>query len=340
VIIHRRIRAALIPVLLLLTASACAFNPSNYAIPGTGVGGGTYTINIQFASVLNLPPGANVSSNGAKVGTLQSVHLHSYGVTAVTKVKKSVKLPANTRAELRQTTILGDIYIALIVPVDASSVQMIDDGGTIPLAQTDPGPQVEDVLRRLSNFISGGSIQELQNSMDRLNAALPVDSRETKDLASQAAKDLSGAANGIDNIDRILHSSSDVTDRLMRQLPNLRQIFSDDGNYRLEQTSVIGNSVFSITVRLQQLTNALLWLLPRLPSINGFLDKVVPLVRTPSDSALQFNGNIGSLISLFRGKLIPFVAQGPAINVTSLQVDGKNATPDVMAVLRIIGAAQ
>lgn len=336
---RRSLRSTVIVALVLLTVSACGFNPGNYALPGTGVRGSTYTVKVQFSSVLNLPPGANVSANGATVGTMKSADLQSDQVTVAVKIKKSVHLPVGTRAELRQTTILGDIYIALIPPENAAG-PILHNGDTIPLSQTDPGPQIEDVLKRLATFISGGSIQALQNSMDRLNQALPANPAETRSLSSEVAKDLAGAANDINDVESILRSTEDLTKRLVLQQPTLAQVFSDEGNYRLEQTSKIGNSVFEIVVRLQDLTNSMTWLLPRLPTINAFLDKVVPLVRAPSASALQFNGNIGLLISLFKNKLIPFITDGPSVNITGLQVGGHNSSASVMAVLKMIGAVQ
>ena len=138
-------------------------------------------IKIQFSSVLNLPARAKVDSGGMQIGVLDHVQLD--GTTAVAYVEMSgdSKLPINTRAELRQATPLGDIYIALLPPedrADHNSAALLRDGDTIPLRNTAPADNVEDVLRSVSNLVAGGAIGTLQDTVVNVNKAFPKDPAE------------------------------------------------------------------------------------------------------------------------------------------------------------------
>ena len=135
----RAVCVLLATVAISLTA-ACSVDPTRLPVPGAYTPRDTYNIKIQFSSVLNLPARAKVDSGGVQIGVLDRVQLD--GTTAVTYVEIAgdTKLPVNTRAELRQATPLGDIYIALLPPDDRSR------GDTArrrhdPVAQHRPGRQ-------------------------------------------------------------------------------------------------------------------------------------------------------------------------------------------------------
>ncbi len=120
----------------VIVCAGCSFNPSNYVMPGTGVGGPTYRLHLEFSSLLSLPAGAEVRSNGAKVGSMRSITLTDEAAVAHIDVSEDVELPRGTRAELRQTSMLGDIYIALIPPVEmgrSSSVTVTWSPSTTPI---------------------------------------------------------------------------------------------------------------------------------------------------------------------------------------------------------------
>lgn len=96
--------------------SSEALDPTKMPMPGAYLPKNTYRLKIEFSSVLNLPGRAKVDSGGVQVGLLDRVELKGTTPVAYVEIDGDAKFPENVRAELRQATVLGDIYIAMISP--------------------------------------------------------------------------------------------------------------------------------------------------------------------------------------------------------------------------------
>ncbi|MET7769492.1 MlaD family protein [Nocardia sp. NPDC005366] len=334
---HRLVGVVLAGSLICLTG--CGFNPSNYAMPGTGVHGPTYRLDVEFESLLSLPAGADVRSGGTKVGSLSSISLTPYSAVAHIDVEKAARFPVGTRAELRQTTVLGDIYIALLPSRPATQTTLLQDGDTIALADTDPGPQIEEILNRIATFVNGGSMTRLQTSIDRLNHILPENPSETKDLAAAMAVDLDDAAARLPDIDRIAAATGQLSQQLHDMREQIGFTFSDVARGRLGRVPYFMTAVLNVVIDVNTLTTGLDWLIPRLPHINTLLEKGVPLLREPSASATEWAGDSAGMTALTQDKLIPFLL-GPGVDVRQLTIatDNGDATKDGLVLLRMIGA--
>ncbi|MFF0492469.1 MlaD family protein [Nocardia sp. NPDC004068] len=328
---------AVLVVLTVLATAACGFNPSNYVMPGTGVGGPTYRLDVEFSSLLSLPAGADVRSNGTKVGSLHSISLTPACAVAHLDLTTAVRFPRGTRAELRQTTVLGDIYLALLPPRGGTDPPL-GDGDTIPLRDTDPGPQVEDILQRIALFVNGGSITRLQDAFDRLDSVLPRDPAETRDLAAGITANLRDAAADTADIDRMLAATDQLAQRLAGMRDRLGFMFSDTARRRLERVPEFMTAVLNVVIDINTLTTGLDWLIPRLPHLNEFLDKIAPLLREPSPSATESRGNGAAAMTLTQDKVIPFLL-GPNVNIRQVSVAGPgDVTKDAVVLLQMIGA--
>ena len=151
----KRALTAALAAAVTVSVSGCGASIADIPLPGSYVAGPSYDIDIQFSSVLNLPAKAKVVLDGVDVGLLESVTLNGSSAIARVTIQDAVSLPAMTRAELRQGTLLGEIYVALQPPVDGSDGGggTLRDGDTIPLSRTSPADNVEDVLRGLSEVV-------------------------------------------------------------------------------------------------------------------------------------------------------------------------------------------
>jgi virulence factor Mce-like protein len=324
------------PLAAVLVLGGCSFDPSDHALPGSGVRGPTYQLDLEFASLLSLPAGADVRSGGITVGSLEGITLEPERAIAHVEIRDSVELPHGTRAELRQSTLLGDIYIALMPEGTGSP---LDDGDTIPLSRTDPGPQVEAMLDRIAMFVNGGSLMQLEKSIDRINDVLPDDAAETEALASHVSDDLSDAAASLDQIDRIVTATDGLSRRLVETRDEIGFIFSDTARYRLERVPYFMDAVLNIVIDVNTLVSGLEWLIPRLPHINQNLEILAPLLREPSPTAYEMRGNLGTMTTLVEDKITPFLL-GPGVDIRSVSVVGDPGEPakDGLVLLRMVGA--
>ncbi|NGY58693.1 MCE family protein [Lentzea sp. NEAU-D13] len=149
---------------------------------GADVGDHPYRVKAQFKDVLDLVPQAGVKVNDVPVGRVEKIDLGADGWTAeVTMlVNGDVQLPANAFANLRQSALLGEKFVELGKPKDATG--KLADNAVIPLAKTNRNPEVEEVFGALSMLLNGGGVAQLQNITKELNAAMEGNEQEIRSL--------------------------------------------------------------------------------------------------------------------------------------------------------------
>ncbi|MGW5109687.1 MlaD family protein [Nocardia sp. NPDC004123] len=346
----RRAGAAVLAAGLFAGAGGCAFDPSSVPVPGTTISGPTYRIHIEFGNVLNLPAKAKVIANGAQVGSVgvvrvvDSAHAGGRGgyVVVDADISSKVQLPVTTVAELRQNTVLGDIHLALTTPPDGFG-SLLKDGGTITEDHTRPPVQLEDTMAALAAFTQGGAVNQLQDIINHFNAVLPRDPEETKRIAQNAAGNAVDLAANLDQVDKLLDGLG-----VNAQVLHDRADFLD---HELSQESVdamtgITGSLAGVTrifAVLGQLGQSLVWLAPLATALDPVTQSFAPLALSGRPLDLSVPSNLSLLTSLLRDKLIPFVENGPKVNITGIRADSvsrDDQVTNILAGLRMIGAVR
>jgi phospholipid/cholesterol/gamma-HCH transport system substrate-binding protein len=190
-VIRRGTRAAAILAAGALVLSSCGFK-GLYSAPlpgGADLGDNPYTITGYFADVLDLVPQSAVKVNDVAEGKVTAISLSDCKVTGTTteqwcaKVKMSVnrevKLPANSHAEIQQTSLLGEKYVALIAPSAAdASPKRLEDGAQISFESTKSAAEAEEVLGALSLLLNQGGLTQIQVIAKELNKAVGTPERQ------------------------------------------------------------------------------------------------------------------------------------------------------------------
>ncbi len=119
-------------------------------------------------------------------------------------------LPDNATAELKQTSLLGEKYVALAAPTDVPPQGRLGQGDRIPLSRTSRNPEVEEVLGAMSLLLNGGGVAQLKTIEVELNNALRGRTGDVKDLVTQLNTFVGGLdaqkgeiVRAIDSIDRL-----------------------------------------------------------------------------------------------------------------------------------------
>ena len=197
---RRVLRTAGLLATAAVALSACGFK-GLYSAPlpgGADLGDHPYTITGYFDDVLDLVPQSSVKVNDVAEGKVTSISLTDCKVsdTAVKQwcakvkmeVNAEVKLPANSHAEIEQTSLLGEKYVALIAPAvaDASS-QQLRNGSQIPFESTKSAAEAEQVLGALSLLLNNGGLTQIQVIAKELNKAVGTPQRQAalRDLISR-----------------------------------------------------------------------------------------------------------------------------------------------------------
>lgn len=330
--IRRWLVAALVACACLV--SGCSLDPARLPVPGAYVPIGKYSIKIEFSSVLNLPARAKVDLGGVQVGVLDRVQLVGSTAVAYVDVNNSVKLPQNTRAELRQATVLGDIYIALL-PAENPGPSHLHDGDTIPLRNTVPADNVEDILRSVSTLVSGGSLSTLEESVANFNNAFSKDPAELDRMRQKLAGMLRDLAANQDKIDEILTSTERVSNGLLAETGAFDRLINE-GPVRLRAMSAVLPSIVQLLVCAQDLGRYGGELfVPNTPDLLQMLSYITPTVKTIASADTTLPAMADKMIALIRDKLIPFYSNGgPRLSVS---VNPATRADEAIAAMRTMG---
>ncbi|MFI5684401.1 MCE family protein [Streptomyces sp. NPDC051636] len=199
---------------LLLTG--CEFNGwYDVQLPGGAAGDGhAYHVTVEFRDVLDLVPQSAVKVDDVTVGAVEKVELDGWHARVRLRIADSVKLPANAVAELRQTSLLGEKYVALAAPTGTAAVGRLRDGDRVPLSRSGRNPEVEEVLSALSALLNGGGVAQLKTITVELNKAL--DGRENR--VRSLLKELDTFIGGLDDQRKDIVHAIKAVDRLAGRL--------------------------------------------------------------------------------------------------------------------------
>jgi phospholipid/cholesterol/gamma-HCH transport system substrate-binding protein len=220
-------RIAALVLALLVLATGCKFDGA-YDLPLPG-GPNTvseedgYEITADFTDVLNVVPRTPVMVDDVPVGQVLEVERVGWHAKVTMRVRQDVVLPGVVIAEVRQTSLLGEKYIALAAEASRDASGQLSDGDHIPLAQTGRNPEVEEVLGALSFLLSGGGVAQIKTISQELNAMMSGRSDELRDVLGQV-ESLVTALNGQKDD---LITAFDSVNELSRTLVDEKQVIAD-----------------------------------------------------------------------------------------------------------------
>jgi phospholipid/cholesterol/gamma-HCH transport system substrate-binding protein len=199
--------AALLSAVVLL--SGCGFRGAySFDLPGgADVGEDAYTVQIQFADVLDLVPQSGVRVADVPVGRVEEISLSDDWTAVVTvQVDGDVDLPANAVAKIQQSSLLGEKYVELAAPGDQPATGQLTDGALITLDRTNRNVEVEELLGALSLVLNGGGLAQLQTINSELGQALEGREDAVRDTLSQLDTFIGGLDQQKTEINRALDS--------------------------------------------------------------------------------------------------------------------------------------
>ncbi|MCX4584958.1 MCE family protein [Streptomyces sp. NBC_01481] len=211
--------AALWTAMGSVVLTGCEFNGLyDVGLPGGAADdGNAYRVTVEFRDVLDLVPQSAVKVNNVTVGAVEKVELAGWHARVRLRVDGKVKLPANAIAELRQTSMLGEKYVALSAPVDSAPAGKLGDGDRIPLSRSGRNPEIEEVLSALSALLNGGGVAQLKTVTTELNKALEGRENRVKSLLSELDTFIGGLDGQRKEIVRALEGIDRLAGRLARE---------------------------------------------------------------------------------------------------------------------------
>jgi phospholipid/cholesterol/gamma-HCH transport system substrate-binding protein len=165
----RRWTVSAVVLALFATTFLSACDLYDLPLPGSPVDEDhAYQVSADFEDVMNVVPKSPVMVDDVTVGEVLEVERDGWRAKVTMHVRDDVKLPADAVAEIRQTSLLGEKYVALEAPLDGGTGQLAD-GAHLDQKSTSRNPEVEEVLDALSFLLSGGGVSQLGNITHELN---------------------------------------------------------------------------------------------------------------------------------------------------------------------------
>ncbi|MFD4785350.1 MCE family protein [Rhodococcus qingshengii] len=170
---------------IALSAAGCSMTVEDLPLPTKGLGGETFSVQAVFVDALNLPAKAPVKLDGTTVGEVEALEVSDFRARATLSIRTDTRVSAAVTAELRQSTPLGDTYIALIPPAEPSTSDVLSPGDVIGVDRTTAGASVEEVLAAASTVLSGGNLAQVQTIVTELNNISGGETPAVSDLVRQ-----------------------------------------------------------------------------------------------------------------------------------------------------------
>jgi phospholipid/cholesterol/gamma-HCH transport system substrate-binding protein len=207
----RLARALALALAGLVALTGCEFSVYSLPLPGgADLGDDPYQVKVHFRDVLDLVPQSAVKVDDVTVGRVEDIELDGYTAVVTVLVRRQIKLPDNAVAKIRQTSLLGEKFVSLSPPTDATPVGELADGDDIPLDRTGRNPEVEEVLGALSLLLNGGGVAQLKTISTELSKAL--EGRET-DVRSV-----------LDQLDTFMGQIDENKDTIVRAIESLNRL--------------------------------------------------------------------------------------------------------------------
>jgi phospholipid/cholesterol/gamma-HCH transport system substrate-binding protein len=275
---------------------------------GAAQRGDIIRVTAEFADVLDLVPQSSVKVDQVTVGSVEKIELNGWTARVTLRLPRSLNLPDNAIAELKQTSLLGEKYVELAPPPASAPEGRLGDGDNIPLDRTGRNPEVEEVLSAMSLLLNGGGVGQLKIIETELNNAMHGNEVQIRDVIRQLDtfvggldKQKSEIVRAIDNIDTLssrLAAQQDVLAKAIEAMPGGLKVLADQRQQLVQMlqalsrlgavgTHVIQQSKADTTANLQ----ALQPILAQLTKAGDALPKSMQLLLTYPFS----DGTIGAM---------------------------------------------
>ena len=166
----------------LMVLSGCSI----YDVPlpgGADTGDNPMKVTVMFRDVLDLVPQSTVKVNDVTVGKVTSVTLKGYVAKVEIALPRTVDLPDNAEAQIRQTSLLGEKFVSLSPPRNPEGKLANND--VIGLDRTGRNPEVEEVFSALALLLNGGGVGQLKTIVTELNNAMGGRETEVRSVLDQ-----------------------------------------------------------------------------------------------------------------------------------------------------------
>jgi phospholipid/cholesterol/gamma-HCH transport system substrate-binding protein len=196
---------------------------------GADTGDNPMKIKVMFRDVLDLVPQSTVKVNDVTVGKVSEVKLKGYVAEVTVEIPGDVQLPDNARAEIRQTSLLGEKFVQLAPPQEPGTGKL-SNNDVIGLDRTGRNPEVEEVFGALALLLNGGGVGQLKTIFSELNNAFEGREPELRSVLTQIRSFMGQLDQNKGSIVAVLENTNRLALELRKQDGTIKSALDDIPN--------------------------------------------------------------------------------------------------------------
>jgi phospholipid/cholesterol/gamma-HCH transport system substrate-binding protein len=197
----RRIRILAALLVLAVTSTACAIASASDSTTLTAV----------FPSTNNLFVGSEVRILGLQVGEVLAIEPTGDVVRVELRVD-GTELPAELRADLKPTSLLGERFVQLGPPYAGG--EQFPDGGEVPLSRTSVPVDIDEVLRSFDNFLRSLDRDVLATLIDTLADTFEGQGEGLNQLLDQGSESVRVLADSTEDLNALVAEFATLNETL------------------------------------------------------------------------------------------------------------------------------
>jgi virulence factor Mce-like protein len=257
-----------------------------------------YRLDAEFTGAVQLAQESDVRISGVSVGKVISVSLDRH--TGLTKAvmqldSQYAPRPDNTRAILRQKSLLGETYVELSPGTE--SAPKLPDGGTIPRTQIAPTVQLDQILstfdpttrRAFSTWMQQGAVALTKRGQD-FNAAIAAlypFATNVDSVLSVLRRDDAATSSLLRNGGQVFSALASSPSQLQGFVRNSNAVFASTAARNAELAAAI-RAFPAFTVATRQTINRL----------HQFATEATPLINELRPAAVQLSPTLQQTVIL------------------------------------------
>ena len=236
----RRSATIALAALMVMFGSGCA-------VLGFSTGCDGIEIIANFEQVGDLVENANVQASDVEIGTIQKIELDGWEAQVTMCLQEGQKIPQDSLAIVRTTSLLGEKFIDLQPQSDGEP--FLADGDILDVDQTDKATELEEVFARLAAVLGTGNLEQINRltsaqakilgeNAGELRTVL-LDLRRFTDLLADRKGQVASAVDRLDSVAATLIDQTPVLERFLRS-------FADSSGVLADQKSGLRTLLFSL----------------------------------------------------------------------------------------------
>ncbi|BAW08086.1 conserved hypothetical protein [Nocardia seriolae] len=274
-----------------------------------------------------------MSFDGIIVGSVRGIELTGGVVAVAVAIRPGIAIPADSTAGITQDTVLGDAYVKIDRSPSSSNNVALAPNSRIPRERTVSPGLLEDTLAVLANFLGTGSVQRIEQTIGKLNAALPPTTDEVRKITSTLAVDVRGLAADTADVDHLLTGVGNSAQALNRHAADIENIFSPNSMKFWANLRLLVANIGILLPSVGSVFTGGNWLVPVLNSVGT-------AVENASNTDVNIADTGANLQRFLRTTLMPLLSK-PSVDVTSIVTADDNEHLDAVTdLLRMLGAVR